>query len=245
SLEALTTLAAAAPPMFLGRRKGGFTSHIIENRYFFNHQFVKEDSNVNIIYLSGEQTGSVAFIVGEMQPPVYYAAQLKADLYSLEHRFYGGSHPTEDTSVENLKYLSSRQAIEDIAEFIRHINAQKGGDQKWIVVGGSYAGALSAWSRLKHPELISGSIASSGPVLAQLDFYGYLQTVDKDFKKIGGLCYDQMNINFTDSLNEMNGIEYEGDIGLRLWFYQTCAEFGYFQSSNRGSNVFGQTQSSK
>ncbi|GMS93610.1 hypothetical protein PENTCL1PPCAC_15785, partial [Pristionchus entomophagus] len=173
--------------------------------------------------------------------------------------------------------------------------------------------------------------------LAQLDFYGYLQTVDKDFKKIGGLCYDQisagllqadqllqseegrerltnlfkitpplsaydeitaldkdtffsylispfeesaqyslppnaklcetftskgdtydpleafkllkgmplrMNINFTDSLNEMNGIEYEGDIGLRLWFYQTCAEFGYFQSSNRGSNVFGQTQSS-
>lgn len=38
-------------------------------------------------------------------------------------------------------------------------------------------GALSSWVRLKHPELFVGSIASSGPVLAQLDFYGKLYPI--------------------------------------------------------------------
>ncbi|KAF8371124.1 pcp-3, partial [Pristionchus pacificus] len=365
---ALAALAAAVPDMFMGRRRGGFTSHLLKNRvlepselaatggdtftqkldhfdssntatwsqrYWYNHAYDTANSNVNFLYLSGEQDGSLGFIVGLSQAPVYYAQQLNADLYTLEHRFYGKSHPTKDTSVENLRFLSSQQAIEDIADFVRKISADKGGDQKWIIIGGSYAGALSSWVRLKHPELFVGSIASSGPVLAQLDFYGYLQTVDADFKKQGGLCYDQIskgldeanklwqtaegratltqkfkirpalsayddltdmdkdtffsylinqfegaaqynqpsiptvckeftihgdsedpldafttlvpfavNVNFTASVEEFKSTAFVGDISTRLWIYQTCAEFGYFQSTNRGTNVFGQTQSS-
>ncbi|GMT23492.1 hypothetical protein PFISCL1PPCAC_14790, partial [Pristionchus fissidentatus] len=104
-----------------------------------------------------------------------------------------------DTSIENLKFLSSRQAIEDIVEFIRQKNEEKGGDQMWIVVGGSYAGSLAAWIRLIHPELVAGSLASSAPILAQMDFYGYLQTVDEEFKKYGGPCYDQISNGFEDA----------------------------------------------
>ena len=44
-----------------------------------------------------------------------------------------------------------------------------------ITFGGSYPGSLSGWMRLKFPNLIQGSVASSGPVLAQLDFQEYLQ----------------------------------------------------------------------
>ena len=37
---------------------------------------------------------------------------------------------------------------------------------KWITVGGSYAGAMSAWFRAKYPHLTIGAIGSSGVVLA-------------------------------------------------------------------------------
>lgn len=36
---------------------------------------------------------------------------------------------------------------------------------------------LAAWSRLKHPELISGALASSAPILAMMDFYGTIYIV--------------------------------------------------------------------
>uniref|UniRef100_A0A8R1UZ91 Peptidase n=1 Tax=Pristionchus pacificus TaxID=54126 RepID=A0A8R1UZ91_PRIPA len=270
-------------------------------QYFFNYEFANEDSNVNILFIAGEQNAGLQFVKGD-NSYVHYASQLNASLYALEHRYYGDSHPTEDLSVENLKYLTSRQAIEDIAEFIRQKNEEKKEEQKWIVVGGSYAGALSAWSRLIHPELIVGSLSSSAPLLAQMDFYGYLQTVEEDLKKIGGPCHDQlgdaltevgnllqtpegrqkltalfllrprfsdfnditnndinydpvkalktvnpyltMNINFTDTVLELSGVGFEGDTSSRLWLYQTCNEFGFFHSSDRGTSVFGQTQPS-
>ena len=45
-----------------------------------------------------------------------------------------------------------------------------GGDRKWLMVGGSYPGALSAWFRLKHPELADASWSSSGVILAVENF---------------------------------------------------------------------------
>ena len=39
----------------------------------------------------------------------------------------------------------------------------------WVTWGGSYPGMLAGWSRLKHPELIHASVASSAPVFATFD----------------------------------------------------------------------------
>lgn len=73
-----------------------------------------------------------------------------------------------DTSVESLKYLTSKQALADLDTFIRAMMTQYESN-KVIVFGGSYAGNLAAWYRSVYNTAI-GSIASSAPVTAEVDF---------------------------------------------------------------------------
>jgi hypothetical protein len=52
-----------------------------------------------------------------------------------------GACPFRPVTPDGLRYLSSRQALEDTAEFIRNVTQVHGLQVgKWIVFGGSYAG---------------------------------------------------------------------------------------------------------
>lgn len=44
---------------------------------------------------------------------------------------------------------------------------------QWVSFGGSYPGMLAGWFRLKFPQLIHASIASSAPVQAKVDMNEY------------------------------------------------------------------------
>lgn len=81
-----------------------------------------------------------------------------------------------DLSNDNLKYLSSEQALADLAFFITAMNKKYNLKEniKWIAFGGSYPGSLAAWLREKYPHLVHGAISSSGPLLAKVDFFGKL-----------------------------------------------------------------------
>lgn len=70
--------------------------------------------------------------------------------------------------------MSTSQALADLATIIVSMNKkhQLPEDTKWIVFGGSYAGNLAAWMRLKYPHLVHGAVASSAPVLAKFNFPG-------------------------------------------------------------------------
>ncbi|KAG2547910.1 probable serine protease EDA2 [Panicum virgatum] len=105
------------------------------------------------------------------------AKKFGAAIVSPEHRYYGKSSPFDSLTTENLQFLSSKQALFDLAVFRQYyqetLNAKynrSGADSSWFVFGGSYAGALSAWFRLKFPHLTCGSLASSGVVLAVYNF---------------------------------------------------------------------------
>lgn len=76
-------------------------------------------------------------------------------------------------STKNLRYLSSEQALADLAYFIEAKKEElQISDNKWIVFGGSYPGSLAAWFRLKYPHLANAAVASSAPLLAQINFKG-------------------------------------------------------------------------
>ncbi|CAD5235294.1 unnamed protein product [Bursaphelenchus xylophilus] len=149
-----------------------------EQKYYFNDAYYKPGGPL-FLYIGGEGALGSGIVFNESFPLVQYAKEVNAGLYALEHRFYGQSHPTSDLSVESLKYLTSQQALADLAYFIQMVNHVKRYiDPQWITFGGSYPGALSAWFRAKYPELTVGTIGSSGPVEAKVDFFEYLQVVE-------------------------------------------------------------------
>lgn len=92
-------------------------------------------------------------------------------------------------SFENLKYLNSEQGLSDLAFFISYIKSNKlygvGPSTSWISVGGSYAGAMSAWFRAKYPHLTVGAIGSSGVVLAVEDFKAFDEQIYQSALKSG------------------------------------------------------------
>jgi serine protease 16 len=88
-------------------------------------------------------------------------------------------------STGNLIYLSSEQALADLASFREFIHAKLNLTEanKWISFGISYSAALSAWMRLKYPHLIHAAVSSSAPVLAKVDFGEYNNIVAQSLRK--------------------------------------------------------------
>lgn len=78
-----------------------------------------------------------------------------------------------DLSTDNLRFLSSRQALADLAHFRTMIAETRGlTNAKWVAFGGSYPGSLAAWFRLKYPHLVHAAVATSAPVHATVNFPG-------------------------------------------------------------------------
>ena len=66
------------------------------------------------------------------------------------------SEGSDYPDYEDLTYLSSRQAVRDVVQFVQSDETAQhlGGlnNVKWVTFGGSYPGMLSAWSRLLYPR---------------------------------------------------------------------------------------------
>ena len=136
---------------------------------------------------------------GDMLELAQKIAQAKTHdviLYALEHRYYGKSYPkfigpdgnqTSPLTTENLRFLSSRQALEDLAHFV-HSKNQELGESTWVTFGGSYPGLMSMYARYKYPHLVFASVSSSAPLQLTVDFPGYKdrQGWDLKYDKIGG-----------------------------------------------------------
>ncbi|XP_043221434.1 putative serine protease K12H4.7 [Amphibalanus amphitrite] len=167
-----------------------------QQRYQVNDSFYQPGGPV-FLMIGGEGPASAVWLVSGTW--IDYAQQYGALCFQLEHRFYGDSLPTEDMSVENLRYLSSEQALADLAAFSAAMTEQYALPEgtKWVSFGGSYPGSLSAWYRLKYPHMVHAAVSTSAPLLAKTNFFEYLEVVNYAIHaKSGDECYGNVELSF-------------------------------------------------
>ena len=176
------------------------SSATFQLRYWFDATYYKSGGPI-IMLSSGEDTG-VDRLPYLQKGIVHQLAQATHGIgVILEHRYYGTSMPTSDLSTENLRFLTTEQALADTAYFAQNVVFKGFENTKltasyapWIAYGGSYAGAFVAFLRTQYPNTffgrsfrgsiiryevltLSGAIASSGVTEAIYDFWNYYTPV--------------------------------------------------------------------
>lgn len=85
------------------------------------------------------------------------AQQEKGATIIIEHRFFGESNPYNNLSTASLSLLTVEQSISDLVYFAENVKLpMPGGDAvspkqaPWVLIGGSYPGALTAWAKVVY-----------------------------------------------------------------------------------------------
>ncbi|CAD6185246.1 unnamed protein product [Caenorhabditis auriculariae] len=184
-------------------------------KYYYNPLYSRNNSII-FLMIGGEGPESSHWAAYPEVQYLQWAKEYGAAVFDLEHRFFGDSWPIPNMDVSSLRYLTTEQALADLAYFIQSMNQKYGFDNpRWVTFGGSYPGSLSAWFRSKYPELTVGAVASSAPLNLKLDFYEYAMVVNDDLKITDPACYASVQAGFTgiqqltltpDGRNQLNNI---------------------------------------
>ncbi|RWS00406.1 putative serine protease K12H4.7-like protein, partial [Dinothrombium tinctorium] len=175
-------------------------------RYFVYDEHFKEGSPVFLEV--GFESPISEYSIRSTQMASYYSPRFHALTLGLEARFYGESHPLNDTSVDSLKLLTIEQMLADIASFIDFykMTDKRTLNSKWIVFGCSFSGALAAWMRTAYPDHVNAAVAYSGPINVKFNFKEYLEVtsqvlgkecssnVDKAFNELSSYLKNQTDL---------------------------------------------------
>jgi len=179
-----------------------------KQRYFVNDEYYSKDSGTVFLCVGGEGPALTAAVVTEdnihCSLMVKLAKEKKGLIVAVEHRFYGKSIPTNDFTTESLQFLSSQQALADLARVHQHVSKEYAipGKTKWIAFGGSYPGVMASFFRIKYPHLVWAAVASSAPVEAIANMQGYNNVVAESLAapEVGGSpeCRDSVRQSFVE-----------------------------------------------
>eukprot|EP00908_Phaeocystis_cordata_P002847 Transcript_13091.p1 GENE.Transcript_13091~~Transcript_13091.p1 ORF type:complete len:506 (-),score=202.27 Transcript_13091:1411-2928(-) len=186
-LRAPPALGLGPPPQFFTEQR---QDHFDESNpkkwsqaFYVNDTFWEPGSDAPVYLCVGGEgpalSGAVVVASAHCNNAVEWLPETKALMFAVEHRYYGchnaSACPYSADDKEPLKWLSSHQALADLAAF-RAFAAAKWkltAANKWVSFGGSYPGMLAGWFRVKYPSLVHAAVASSAPVQAKVDMQEY------------------------------------------------------------------------
>lgn len=159
-----------------------------KQRYMFTWEYYEKGGPI-ILSTPGEANAAPyssyltnRTVVGQIAQPNHGAAVV------LEHRFFGLSNPYPDLSSGSLSVLTLEQSTADLVYFAKNVHlpfptdvedgSKVGPDRNpWILVGGSYSGALVSWTMNSHPGVFHAGYSSSGVVQAISYYWAYFEPI--------------------------------------------------------------------
>ncbi|KAF2892635.1 hypothetical protein ILUMI_13538 [Ignelater luminosus] len=160
-----------------------------KQRFQTNHQYYNASNGGSVFLFIGTESPIELKIITE-SAWFDYAKKFGALCFQLEHRYYGKSFPTKDIDDDNMRYLTTQQALADLAQFISEMNKRYKlpADTKWIAFGCSYGANLAAWLRLKYPHLVYGAVCSNAILTAKIDYGEYYEIVSEVLQAYSEEC---------------------------------------------------------
>ncbi|XP_053604159.1 putative serine protease K12H4.7 [Plodia interpunctella] len=193
-------------------------------RFMYNEDYFGGDGYPVFILVGGEWSIAEGWLRGGNM--FQMAVENRGYQFYTEHRYYGQTLPYTEFTAENLRFLNVDQALADLAYFIKELKKQpRFANSKIILYGGSYAGNMVLWFKQRYPHLVLGTVASSAPILAEVDFTGYLEVVHDAFLSEGGeQCITTIRQGILDTVAAM-----ETEAGRRSLeaAYRLCEPLDY------------------
>ncbi|KAF2756980.1 putative serine peptidase [Pseudovirgaria hyperparasitica] len=159
--------------------------------YYWSTQYWKGPGSPIILMTPGEinVVGYNSYLTTNRTTGVL-AEKIGAAVIVLEHRYWGFSSPFTDLSTKNLQYLTLENSIADLTHFARTANLPFDNHGRsnapkvpWVLAGGSYSGALTAWTATTSPGTFWSYLASSAVVEITGDLWQYFVPVMEGMPK--------------------------------------------------------------